>query len=360
MFRLGFERVGWNVIAFAAVIFLPVNVIAASAPMSLPQLALFDGADRERILIEGAKKEGQLVFYNSHTWFKSVAQEFERKYPFVKVSEWRAEGPDVLKRIIEESRAGRNLADVVESTEANIAGIHKQGLLQEHYSPEIRFFDKEVLVTGKRGVFYWADRELYISLGFNTGVISPADAPKNLKDLLDPKWKGKMGVLGTTVFARWLGAVLDLTGREYVEQLSRQDLSIHRVSGAALATLMASGEVPLSPTMFDSNVFVVKRSGAPVEWRPIEPTVANVGYSGLVTKAPHTHAALLFLDYLHSKAGQQFVVKGGLSSPRDDVESLVPQKFKKTYLETKYSFDEYEKKLQEWEELIQKLFLKKK
>jgi iron(III) transport system substrate-binding protein len=92
---------------------------------------------------------------------------------------------------------------------------------------------------------------------------------------------------------------------------------------------MASGEVPLSPTMFDSNVFVVKRTGAPVEWRPIDPVVANVGYSGIVARAPHPHAALLFIDYLHSNEGQQFVVKGGLSSPRNDVESLVPQKFKK-------------------------------
>ena len=87
------------------------------------------------------------------------------------------------------------------------------------------------------------------------------------------------------------------------------------MSGAALATLMASGEVPLSPTMFDSNVFVVKRTGAPVEWRPIDPVVANVGYSGIVARAPHPHAALLFIDYLHSKEGQQLVVKGGLSSP---------------------------------------------
>jgi len=334
---------------------------AATAPVPLPQLALYQGADRDKVILEGAKKEGQVVLYNSHTWFKSVAQEFEKKYPFIKVSEWRAEGPDIVKRSIEESRANRNIVDVLESTEANIGTIHKAGLLQEHYSPEQRYFDDEVLSKGKRGgVFYWADRELYISLGFNSSVIPASAAPKNLQDLLDPKWKGKMGVLGSSVFARWLGAVLDLVGKEYVEKLSRQDLSIHRVSGAGLATMMASGEVPLSPTMFDSNVYVVRRSGAPVEWRPIEPTVANVGYSGLAAKAPHPYAGLLLLDYLHSKEGQQFIAKGGLSSPRDDVESLVPQKFKKTYLEAKYSLDEYEKKFDEWQDLIQKLFVKKK
>jgi iron(III) transport system substrate-binding protein len=188
----------------------------------------------------------------------------------------------------------------------------------------------------------------------------PPRLPRASKISLNPSGKARWLFLAPRWFARWLGAVLDLMGRDFVEKLSRQDVAIHRVSGAALATLMASGEVPLSPTMFDSNVFVVKRSGASVEWRPIDRVVANVGYSGIVAKAPHPHAALLFIDYLHSKEGQQFIVKGGLSSPRDDVESLLPQKFKKTYLEAKYSLDEYEKKLEEWEDLIQMLFIKKR
>ena len=131
------------------------------------------------------------MFYNSHTWFKAVAQEFEKKYPFIKVAEWRAEGADVLKRAMEENQAGRFLADVVESTAGNIAGIHKKGLLQEHRSPELRFYDNYV-EKGKSGVYYWADREIYISLGFNTNNVPAAEAPKSFNDLLDPKWKGKM------------------------------------------------------------------------------------------------------------------------------------------------------------------------
>jgi iron(III) transport system substrate-binding protein len=124
LFRL-IRRAGF-LISIAIVIFVATKAFAADAPMSPAQIALYQGPDREKIILEGARKEGQLVFYNSHTWFKSVAQEFEKKYPFVNVSEWRAEGPDVLKRVLEESRAGRNLADVVESTEANIAGLHKK------------------------------------------------------------------------------------------------------------------------------------------------------------------------------------------------------------------------------------------
>ena len=353
-------RTASTLLTIGILIFAGANALAASAPMSVSQLALYQGVDRETILIQGAKKEGQIVFYNSHTWFKAVAQEFEKKYPFIKVAEWRADGADVMKRVIEESQAGRFLTDVVESTAGNIGGIHSQGLLQEHRSPELRFFDADVMLKGKNGVYYWADRETYISLGFNTNHIPAAEAPKRLNDLLDPKWKGKMSLAGGATAARWVGAVIETAGREFIEKLSAQDVNVHKLSGAALANLVVTGEVPMSPTIFDSNIFVAKRKGAAVEWRPVDPVVANVGYSGLVTKAPHPHAALLFLDYIHSKEGQQFIVKGGLSSPRDDVESLVDQKFKRIYFEAKYSVEEYEKKVSEWEGLIQKLLMRRR
>ena len=353
-------RTASTLLTIGILIFSGANALAASAPMSVSQLALYQGADRETILIQGAKKEGQIVFYNSHTWFKAVAQEFEKKYPFIKVAEWRADGADVMKRVIEESQAGRFLADVVESTAGNMGGIHSHGLLQEHRSPELRFFDDDVMLKGKNGVYYWADRETYISLGFNTNHIPAAEAPKRLNDLLDPKWKGKMSLAGGATAARWVGAVMEMAGREFIEKLSGQDVNVHKLSGAALANLVVTGEVPMSPTIFDSNIFVAKRKGAAVEWRPVDPVVANVGYSGLVAKAPHPHAALLFLDYIHSKEGQQFIVKGGLSSPRDDVESLVDQKFKKIYFEAKYSVEEYEKKVSEWEGLIQKFLMRRR
>src|SRR4029453_3471241 len=90
-----------------------VNVWAGNAPMSSAQLALYQGADREKILIEGAKKEGQLTFYNSHTWFRTFVKDFEKKYPFIKVSEWRNDSKNVLRRMLEEAKSARSLVDVV-------------------------------------------------------------------------------------------------------------------------------------------------------------------------------------------------------------------------------------------------------
>jgi iron(III) transport system substrate-binding protein len=333
---------------------------AQSKTLSPAELSLYQGADREKILLEGAKKEGQVTFYTSNTWVAGpVSQEFERKYPFVKVNVWRSDSKALLKRLTEEVTAGRAIADVVETSPEYMAIMLREKMLQEHFSPELSAYEDDAKLKGKSGVYGWTNREIYISLGFNSKLIPPAEAPKSIKDYLDPKWKGKMSIAGTTTGVQWVGALLDMMGREFLEKLGAQEINVQNISGAALSGLVASGEVPLSPTIFNSNVFTHKQKGAPVEWRPLEPVIAGVGISGMVIHAPHPHAALLFLDYLHSKEGQQAAMKGGLSSPRNDIGSL-EQKFKKLYLESKYTPEEFEKKINEWETLMRKLFIRKR
>jgi iron(III) transport system substrate-binding protein len=148
----------------------------------------------------------------------------------------------------------------------------------------------------------------------------------------------------------------DVMGREFLDKMAEQDLKVQDMSGAALAGLVGSGEVPLSPTIFDADVMVTKQKGAPIDWRPLEPVVTTVGYSALSSKAPHPHAALLFLDYVHSKEGQQLMMKGGLWSPREDTGTR-EQKFKKLYLDEKYSLEELENKFSQWEKLMRQLFV---
>jgi iron(III) transport system substrate-binding protein len=333
---------------------------AQSKPLSAPELALYQGADREKILLEGAKKEGQVIFYTSNTWVAGpVSQEFEKKYPFIKANVWRSDSKALLKRLTEELTASRAIADVVETSPEYISIMLREKMLQEHFSPELSAYDDEAKIKGKISVYAWTNREIYISLGFNSKLIPPTEAPRSIKDYLDPKWKGKMSIAGTTTGVQWVGAILDTMGREFLEKLSAQEINVQNISGAALSGLVASGEVPLSPTIFNSNIFTHKQKGAPVEWRPLDPVIAGVGTSGMVLNAPHPHAALLFLDYLHSKEGQQVAMKGGLSSARTDIGSL-EQKFKKVYIESKYTQEQFEKKIEEWEALMRRLFIRKR
>jgi iron(III) transport system substrate-binding protein len=327
--------------------------------MSVAELALYKGADREKVLIEGAKSEGQLSLYTSNSVVAGVvAQAFERKFSFLRVSAWTAESPLQLKRVLEENRAARYIADVVESSPESMGVLRRENLLQELYSPELVAYGDESKVKVNSGVVYWANREIYFSLGFNTKMIPPNEAPKVLKDLLEPKFKGNIGISGHSTGARWVGAVLDLAGMDYLERLSRQAVQVHNVAGPAMRALVAAGEIPVTPTISQSNIIRAKRQGAPVDWRPMEPVMAAVGHSAMFKRLPHPHAALLFLDFLHSKEGQQIAMKEGVSSPRNDLISAETN-FKKTYLEAKYSNEELEKKLGEWDAVLRKLFLRR-
>jgi iron(III) transport system substrate-binding protein len=347
-------------IVFALVVFvIASNSFAASAPLNVGQIALYQGADREKILIEGAKKEAAFTLYGSHTWYRTMAREFEKKYPFIKVTEYRTDGRTLIKRALEEIRAGQYIADVIATSGEQVDLMKREGVFQEYQIPDARHYPDEVKVKGKSGYFFVGHYETYASLGFNTSVVAPAEAPKTMADLLNPKWKGKISIVSTTTGTRWIGNTLETMGREFLEKMADQEVKVQNMSGAALAGLVVSGEVPLSPTIFDANIIQAKQKGAPVEWRPLEPVVTTVAYSGLTLKAPHPHAALLFLDFMHSKEGQQMIMKGGLWSPREDVGSLA-QKFKKSYIDEKYSVEEAEKKSAEWDGLMQRLFIRRK
>src|SRR5262245_17644645 len=99
---LRFHRTG---LTLAVLVFYLIRTADSFSPSHLTtdsQLALYQEADREKILIEDAKKEGQFTLYDSHTWFRTIAKEFEKKYPFIKVSEFRTDGRNLIKRALEE------------------------------------------------------------------------------------------------------------------------------------------------------------------------------------------------------------------------------------------------------------------
>ncbi len=331
----------------------------AASQLSVSQLALYQGADREQILIEGAKREGQLTLYTSHTWFHTFVKGFEKKYPFIKACDWRNDSKTLLRKVLEEAKSGRVLVDIVETTADGMGIIKREGLFREYYSPEARHYPNELKPRGKNGFFYLPDRETYDGLGFNTKLIPPAIAPVSLKGLLDPKWKGKMAITSTSTGVRWVGNALEALGRDYLDKLAEQEMSVQDIAPAALINLVGSGEIPLSPTILDANVTIAKQKGSPVEWRPLEPVVTTVGSAGLMTKAPNPHASLLFIDFLLSQEGQRLMMKGGLWSPREDIGTL-EQKFKKTYLDEKYSLEELEAKYTQWENLLRQLFIRKR
>jgi iron(III) transport system substrate-binding protein len=150
----------------------PALDAAQTKSLSGAELALYKGADREKILLEGAKREGQVTFYTSNTWMAGhVTEEFSKKYPFIKPQVWRSDSKELIKRLTDEMAAGRFIADVVETSPDYMALLVAANGFQEVYSPHLAPYGDNVKLKGKNGYLHWTSRELYISQGFNTKLI---------------------------------------------------------------------------------------------------------------------------------------------------------------------------------------------
>ena len=107
------------VVAIAAIFIFAIPASAqAKKPATFAEMAAYIGADREQLLLAGAKSEGKVVWYTSLGGgsYKAMIQAFEAKYPGVKVEVYRAGGSDLVTRIMEETKARRAIVDAVEAT----------------------------------------------------------------------------------------------------------------------------------------------------------------------------------------------------------------------------------------------------
>jgi iron(III) transport system substrate-binding protein len=96
------------------------------------------GADSESSqLIEGAKKEGRLVFYTSvETEFaRALTTGFEVKYPFIKTDIFRSTHEKILSRLNVERNTGTYTADVVSVGEFETYHMQKRGFITPYKSP---------------------------------------------------------------------------------------------------------------------------------------------------------------------------------------------------------------------------------
>ena len=127
-------------------------------PMTITEIATYNGADREQLLYSGAKSEGKLVWYTSLAGesYKAMAKAFETKYPGVKIEAYRVSGSDMTTRLYEESKAKKYIADAVETTEGNLMFMRDAFLLRPYFSPHFASYPEDAKEKGERGLYFWA------------------------------------------------------------------------------------------------------------------------------------------------------------------------------------------------------------
>src|SRR6266705_3110445 len=268
-------------------------------------VATYSGSDRSERLVAAAKKEGELMLYSSLTQddqLKLVA-DFKRRYG-VTVKFWRGSQAHILQRVLSETRGGRFEFDVLETNAPQIEVLAREKLLQKMNSP---FTEQELLPEVMPAHGEWApDRLNLLVYAYNTHLVKPADVPRSWQDLLDPKWKRRIGMESTNV--EWFAALIESMGEKPGLDLFRRmgDNGVAVRTGHTHSTgLVIAGEIPLMLGVYSHDVDRMKVKGAPVNWFDLPPAVVLPSAVAVSRRAPHPNAAALFCDYMLTE-GQRF------------------------------------------------------
>ena len=324
----------------------------AKKPATLSELAAYSGPDREQILVAGARAEGKVVWYTSlaGSSYKELAQGFEKKYPGIKVDVYRAASNELMARISAESKARQHLVDTIETTLPLLKSLREDGLLAVYHSPQLAKYPAHARESAGNGLYYWGvNRESFIGVGYNPKLIPPAAVPKGFAGLLHPLLKGKMGLTTSDTGVRMMGAILKFKGEEFARKLKEQDISLHSISGRAMADMAITGEVPLSPSIFRDHAMESKGKGAPIDWTPMEAVPTNAGATTVVYQAPHPHAAILMADFILSPEGQKILENLEFGNPSKQFG------FKRWYPESGLNTEQYDRAATAWQKALREL-----
>jgi iron(III) transport system substrate-binding protein len=288
---------------FAAVV-IGFGLCSAAFAQSTAELGQSSGPDRMERLIAGAQAEGELSFYTSLPVLTTtqITEAFEEKYG-VAVTMYRAESSQLLQRTANEARAGRHVVDVVESAAGEVEAMEREQLLQPVNLPVFEHLSEGAAVPGRAWV---ASRLTIFVVAYNTNLVRPADVPQSFRDLLDPKWNGKIGIEAEN--ANWLMSVSDIAGRDSTLALFNEIVDTNGMSArrghTLLVNLVASGEVPVGINAYHEHVDQARERGAPVDYVFMPPLIAMPLSVAVFRNAPNPHAAILFMDFLLNDAQQ--------------------------------------------------------
>ncbi len=290
-----------------AKIFITValGVLTPIAHAQKPDSALlsYDGPDRMARIIAAAKKEGTLTLYTTiaEKDLPTIIKPFEAKYG-VKVNVWRAGTDKVLQRTLAETNAKRYDVDMIHFGSPEMEALHREKVLQPVASPAFKDLVQGSVPKHRE----WVATLLSVWVqAYNTNVIKKADLPKTYQDLLDPKWKGKLGIEAKN--QDWFAEAARSIGSEaagiklFADINAKNGVSL-RKGHTLLTNMVVSGEVPLALTLYNYMPEQAKRKGAPIEWFAIEPAITRTNAMGITKHAPHPNAALLFYEFMLTDA----------------------------------------------------------
>ncbi len=274
-------------------------------------------------VIEAAKKEGSVSVYHAQLGaphWKTVVKAFQDKYG-IPVQEFDARASELTERIRVEQTSSHFVADVEFHGDSSIIQQRQTDFIAEHGDiPNIANL-RPPFVSDKWAVPAWVQ---VVCMLVNTSMVKPEDEPREWKDILDPRWKGKILTddmrapgSGQTIFA-----VLHKTyGEGFLDQLLAQNMGVGRDLQDD-SRRVARGEYPI----FINQIVAF---ASPLKGLPVKVVTPSDGcpftpIQGAILKgAPHPNAGRLFINHLLDKESQTTYAKAWMGTVTQGVvESL--------------------------------------
>jgi iron(III) transport system substrate-binding protein len=258
----------------------------------------------DQALINAAKKEGKIEIYTSldRRYLDPIGKLFKKMYnlgdDFQVVFTRKATGP-VIQMVEAEKMAGKSRWDIVtHSDESTFLRWIDEGLLLKYQPPDIANIRDEFRdPLGYRVAPYIG----MTCIAINTAKVPKKDWPKTYKDLLDPKWKKRIGLADpnrsgpVSMFTKF---IYDLYGWDYFRALGRNQVLI--VGGnPQLEQLFLGGEidVALCPNEYSLLMRIAEGNKNIKIIYPDEGAAFFVMWAGINKDAPRPNAAKLFFEY---------------------------------------------------------------
>ncbi len=275
----------------------------------------------DKALYDAALAEGKLTYYTARFLYQeeAVVNAFKRAFPGIEVDLVRYPGGKLYEMILTEEAANRLTADVFLLTDIGLmTDLNERGLLAEHYPPAADKYPAEAKLEG----YIYPPEMSFQVIAYNPELVDADEAPKDWEDLLDPRWKGKIGMVqagagGSTWAETYM--TRKTFGVEYWEALAEQDPLIHTGALTFWRNLM-SGEIEVGFGASQASYMDKVHMNAPIEW-VFPPSGLPVFFTlmSIVEGGPNPNAAKLFMNWYLSRDAQTVLAQmTGSYSLRED------------------------------------------
>ncbi len=276
--------------------------------------------------IAKAKTEGELVLYTSLSSddSKFIGEQFTKspKSYGLKITVNRKSSEPLVTQFMTEVKAGRIIADVLESGGLDLAQPIAAGYIEAWKVPAAAGLPADL----KDANGMWHAARLGVeTISYHTGQVSAADAPTSFESLADAKWKGNCLIESSDV-----EVLLGLGERKFKgDSAKAEDLLTKTMANCKpfaghteTLDLLIAGQGSVFWGAHAHSTEQKRVAGAPVDYMRKEGVVTIDG-PGLVKGAPHPNAAKVFLNWYLGDEGQKALAsrsrvpaKPGVANPR--------------------------------------------